>query len=113
MFDAKITVFILFGLMLVLSFLSFYLFFVRSNYNFKVKYFKYFVILGGILFSLASLGTANPLEICLFIIPFIALITFVNIKFTRFCKNCGSTIINSLGETNFCPKCGSELQDRQ
>jgi hypothetical protein len=105
---------IFFGTWIVLGILSFYLFFIRNDYEFKVKYFKFFVILVGILFLGFVTAMGVPPQVFVIMVPAVALITFLNIKFTRFCKNCGKTIINNVPFTKieFCPKCGSKLQDR-
>jgi hypothetical protein len=43
--------------------------------------------------------------------PMVALISYLNIKFTRFCSKCGATIIdhNWFSSTRFCSKWGAEL----
>ncbi len=105
---------IFFGVWVVFGILSFYLFFVRNDYDFKVKYFKYFSILAGVLFIGFSVATGMPLQIFLVMVPAVILITFLNIRITRFCKNCGKTIVNNVpfSKIDFCPKCGSKLLDR-
>lgn len=104
---------VFFGTWVVLGILSFYLFFIRDDYGFKVKYFK-FVILVGILFLGFVTAMGIPLQVFIIMVPSVALITLLNIKFTRFCKDCGKTIINNVpfAKIEFCPKCGSKLHDR-
>ena len=104
---------IMVGTWIVLGLLSFYLFFIRKNYEFKVRYFKYFVIMVAILFIAFVTAMGAPLQAYIFMIPVVIVITFLNIRNTRFCKTCGKTIINQLGsgKIDFCPKCGSKLQD--
>ncbi len=116
MFENAGTIFpIFFGTWVVLGILSFYLFFIRNDYEFKVKYFKYFVFLVGILFLGFIIAMSPPRQVYFMFVPAVALITFLNIRLTRFCKNCGKTIINNMpfSRIDFCPKCGSKLQDRE
>lgn len=105
---------IFFGTWIVLGILSFYLFFIRNDYEFKIKYYKYFIILVGIFFIGFVTAMGAPPKVYVTMIPAVTLIMFLNIKVTRFCKNCGKTIISHIPFTsiNFCPKCGSRLQDR-
>jgi hypothetical protein len=102
------------GTWIILGVLSSYLFFIRNDYEFKVKYFKYFVILVGILFVGFTAAMGAPPQVYFIMVPAVVLITFLNIRLTRFCKNCGKTIINNMPFTriDFCAKCGSKLQDQ-
>lgn len=100
------------GTWIALGILLFYLFFIKNDYDFKVKYFKYFVILTGLLFIGFNFLMKAPLQVFIIMIPMIILISFLNIKYTRFCKNCGKTIIDILpfSKIKYCTKCGKELQ---
>jgi len=105
---------IFFGIWVVFGILSYYFFVFRNDYLFKIKYFKYNVVLLGILFMAWIIASGPPPQVYFIFIPAAALITFLNIKFTRFCQNCGKTIIHNVlfSKIDFCPKCGSKLQDR-
>lgn len=109
------------GTWVVLGITSIFLFYDNKNTVFKRKWFPRFVILVGILFmifSTASLATsARSLEDWSMLAaeaPIVAIITYLNIKLTRFCDNCGSTLIPQIRWTpiRFCPKCGAELGAR-
>jgi hypothetical protein len=71
-------------------------------------------ILAGIIFGLftALIMTAwrQPLPL-LFVLPFIALIMWLNIKMTHFCDSCGKMTVyqNFLNPFKYCPKCGTEF----
>ncbi|MFH1093362.1 MAG: hypothetical protein V1739_04300 [Candidatus Omnitrophota bacterium] len=107
--DIIVPIFI--GTWIVLGILSFYLFIIKNNYNFKVKYFKYFIILTGCLFAGFISLMGMPWQVHILVIPSLILISYLNIKFTKFCKNCGKTIIINMlfGKIKFCPHCGNEL----
>jgi hypothetical protein len=114
MFENADKVFPIFlGTWIVLGILSFYLFFIRNDYEFKIKYYKYFIILVGLLFIGFVSVMGAPFQVYLMMVPAVILISFLNIKFTQFCKSCGKTIINTMPFTKikFCPKCGKELID--
>jgi len=110
----KVVPIIFAGTWIVLITLSFYLFNIRNDYKFKVKYFKYFTIILGVMFIGYAAAMGAPRQVYFMIVPAVALMTFMNLKFTRFCRNCGKTIINYMPFTSieFCPKCGSRLKDR-
>jgi rRNA maturation endonuclease Nob1 len=46
-----------------------------------------------------------------FIIPFVALITFINLRVMKFCNACGRTVMNQnpFSPPKFCSKCGAAL----
>jgi hypothetical protein len=52
-----------------------------------------------------------PWPATLLFVPFIGLITWLNIRMTRFCDGCGKILINQQWWTrmNFCPYCGRKL----
>jgi hypothetical protein len=108
--DAQEVFPIFFGTWVALGILGSYLFIIRNDYEFKVKYFKYFVILVGVLFIGFAAAMAPPPEVFLVMVPLVILFTIVNIKCTRFCRNCGKTI-NAFYFAAFCPKCGKKLKD--
>lgn len=103
---------IFFGTWIVLGALSSYLFFIRNDYKFKVTYYKYFVILVAFLFIGFVVAVGVSPQAYVILVPGVALVTFLNIKFTQFCKTCGKTIINrglSFSRIEFCPRCGNKL----
>ena len=88
------------------------LFYFNKNVHFKKKYFRWYVILAGVLFTL-FVGIGESWQVVLFfILPSVSLITFLNIKNTTFCDNCGRTIFNNawFSKAEYCAKCGAKLK---
>jgi hypothetical protein len=102
---------IFFVVWVALGIAGFFLFYVSKNVQFKKRYFPWYVILAGVLFISFGLGTGLPLEMLYFMVPVVALITFLNIRSTKFCDNCGRTIINQawFSKVEYCAKCGAKL----
>jgi hypothetical protein len=102
------------GTWLVLMALGFYLFHWNRDATFKKKYFPWFVIFGGILLVVFMGLVGFPREAFLLMVPAVALVSFLNIRGTRFCSSCGHTNIN---QTMFflppkhCSGCGAKLND--
>ena len=109
--DKERIVIIFFLTWLVLGVVSLYLFFINKNAAFKRTIFPWFVILVGMLFLSFLILLDGPRRDLLFMIPLIALISFLNIYRTRFCDACGKTVHNyrGLGRPRQCSKCGSML----
>lgn len=68
---------------------GFGLFFVSKNVRFKRRYFPWYVTLVGLLFIWFGLQMGLPLRLFFILVPAVALITFINVKVTKFCDNCG------------------------
>jgi membrane protease YdiL (CAAX protease family) len=53
----------------------------------------------------------SSLGILIVLLPVVILISYLNIKFTKFCDKCGSTLYNYnwFQPMRFCSKCGAEL----
>jgi len=51
----------------------------------------------------------NP--VALFIMPFLGLIGYLNIRMTLFCDSCGRTVISGMwwSKADYCPRCGAKL----
>jgi hypothetical protein len=106
------------GTWIVLGISGFFLFYLRRDVAFMRKWFPRFTILVGFLFvvfsatlsvlSSRSLGTLGVLVV---VVPAVCLISWLNIKFTKFCDKCGSTVYyqNWFSPTKFCSKCGAEF----
>ena len=95
---------------IALGIAGFFLFHVNKNARFKKKCFPWFVAFVGVLFIAFVAGMGAPLELLLFMVPFVALITFLNIRGTSFCDNCGRTSYSTfLSRPEFCAKCGAKL----
>jgi len=111
-----------FGTWIVLGIAGFFLFYRGRDTDFKRKWFPRFVVLVGILFvgfatTLFYLPTRSTesLRMLFFVVPATCVISWLNIKFTRFCDSCGHMIHNHnwFSPMNFCPKCGAELDAKK
>jgi hypothetical protein len=104
---------IFFGVWIVLGISSAAFFFLNRNAALKRKVFPPFVIFIGVLFLTFGglMGFAREPFFFLLMVPFVALITFVNIRNTRFCDTCGKTLIsqNPFLRPKFCSSCGADL----
>jgi hypothetical protein len=110
-----------FATWVVLGLSGFYLFYVRSDVYFKRRWFPRYIVLVGVLFVLFSTAltalsaqSLGALGILVVLVPAAGLISWLNIKFTRFCDKCGATVYqqNWLAPMNFCSKCGAELDGK-
>jgi hypothetical protein len=106
------------GTWIVLGAVGFLLFYLGKDVVFKRKWFPRNVMLGGLLFvfystTLFTLGSGllGGLGVLVVVVPAVCLISWLNIKFTKFCGECGSTIVdqNWFSPMKFCSKCGAEL----
>src|SRR5437868_4794178 len=71
------------------------LLFYKKDAQFKHKWMPRYAILIGLLFILMLYGIPWQV-IAFFIAPSIALITFLNIRNTKFCDACGKTLYNHM-----------------
>lgn len=97
---------------IVLMIISFVIFFLGKDAQLKRKLFKPFVIGAGILFLGFVYSMGVELKVFYFMVPLVILISYLNIRFTKFCNSCGKIVINQmfLIPTKFCSKCGEKLQ---
>jgi hypothetical protein len=104
---------VFFVVWVALGLAGFFLFYRGKDAQFKRKYFTWYVILAGVLFISFGLAMGFPSEALYFMVPAVALITYLNIKSTKFCDNCGSTIVNQMWLTRAerCAKCGAKLNN--
>ena len=66
----------------------------------------------GVLFLLFVVVGSGQLKLVLFMGPFVALISYINIRNTTFCGACGKTVYNQLfffSKIEYCAKCGAKL----
>ena len=106
------------GTWIVLGIIAMFVFALGKNAPLKKKWFPRFIILVGILF-VSFTGTMMVIQSRSFgslpfvavMIPFVALISYLNLRCTKFCDNCGATIIdhNPFSRMRFCLKCGAEF----
>jgi ribosomal protein S27AE len=77
----------------------------------KRAVFPWFVLSAGALLALfAVLLTGEPWVLA-FAVPGVALVSFLNVRFTKFCDACGAMLYNHAWFTpmRFCPRCGAAL----
>lgn len=66
------------------------------------------------VFVVASTGSRNFVIPMIFLcVPFVALISWLNIRNTYFCENCGkrTTSRNPFVRLVYCPRCGAKFED--
>jgi hypothetical protein len=89
-------------------------FFNKQSAAFKRKYFPRVIIIGGFVFLVFMLALFKwHFQMLVVFLPAIALISYGNLKITRFCDKCGRTVRNAdwFSKMDYCPKCGSKLQE--
>ncbi len=104
---------ILMGLFVAFGLAGSIVFLVSKNAAFKKKYFPWYVISIGVIFGLSIIVTGMDFVGLIVFLPAIALITFMNLRMTKFCDSCGKTIINRalFSKVNYCSNCGAKLND--
>ncbi len=77
----------------------------------KKRLIPVFIVGAGVIFALFTLLMTGDLRAMAFVIPAVALITFLNLRQIRVCPNCGRTILSGMWFTKaeYCPKCGGKL----
>jgi hypothetical protein len=109
------------GTWIVLGIIGFVVFFLGKDTALKRKWFPRFTVLVGMLFvffstTIAVLGSETWLSLGIMVItvPAVSLISYLNIKMTKFCDRCGATLINSnwFSPMRFCSKCGAALDNK-
>jgi hypothetical protein len=105
---------IFFGVWILLGIAGFWLFYVSRNVAFKRKYFPWYVGLAGVLFVSFGAVMGLPFLAVAIMVPFVALITYMNLRATQFCGACGRTVIQQMpfSRSEFCSKCGAPLGGR-
>lgn len=94
---------------------SFLFFHLNRNAALKRRVLPAFAIAAGAIFGgfvYLSVGRQEP-QVLYIMIPALILITFLNVRTTRFCDFCGRTLYRQpiFSQTQFCPHCGAELKD--
>jgi predicted RNA-binding Zn-ribbon protein involved in translation (DUF1610 family) len=70
---------------------------------------------GAAVLFLAFVAAIAPPKVLAIFAPAVAAITFLNLKFTKFCPACGSMLMRNPPwvPLRFCPKCGENLASGQ
>jgi predicted membrane protein len=105
---------IFFGVWVVLALIGFYLFYINKNASFKRRFFPVFIISAGLLMIIFTLLLGVSLQMLFIVVPAVVLITYLNIRATKFCPQCGRTVHNGtwFHRLEYCPYCGAELDSR-
>lgn len=90
--------------------LAVWMFYWKGSLEAKRRWHPRIVIGAGVLF-LGFIAISMPVALTL-AVPSVALITFLNLKFIRFCPACGVTLVQNppWSAPRFCSKCGASLQ---
>lgn len=88
-------------------------FFLNHDAALKRKVHPPFVIFVGVLFLVfvALMGFAHDAFFYVVMVPGVAVISYLNIRNTRFCTTCGKTLYtqNPFTRPHFCTQCGTNL----
>ena len=78
----------------------------------KRKAFRWSVILSALSFLIVMPLTGLEVGLLIFVIPVLAGVSFIFIKFTKFCGVCGTAVRTNhpFVDKGHCPKCGSSLK---
>ena len=91
---------------------GFWFFATNKDVALKKRVFPRLAIGAGVVFGLV-IAAAAPWPAVLLFTPFIGVITWLNIRMTRFCDGCGKLLINHQwwSTMKFCPYCGAKLSN--
>jgi hypothetical protein len=92
---------------------SFLFFHFNRNTTLKRRVFPPFVVIIGVFFGcFVAYISRGHLQILFVAVPMIVLISFLNIRKTRFCGACGRTLYQQpiFSRSQYCPRCGAELR---
>jgi hypothetical protein len=83
----------------------------RGSLEAKRKWFPRMTILAGLLFTGFVYWISPAAEVLYVAVPVVALITFLNLKTTKFCSKCGAYYqdFGAVYRPNYCRKCGQDL----
>jgi hypothetical protein len=102
-------------------------FYLGKDYSFKRKWYPRFMMFAGFyfVFSMITLSALyshsrggspimDVLPMVLVVLPMVFFGLLMTIKFTKFCRGCGSTLydFNMFSPMKFCPKCGEGLDQK-
>jgi ribosomal protein L37E len=81
--------------------------------QFKKRYFHWSVVGTGVLFLVFVL-LMDPAFLAFMpvAVPVVGVISWMNIRMTRFCERCGRTVFRQMpfSDHRYCPGCGSPLE---
>jgi hypothetical protein len=102
---------IFFGTWVVLGVIGFVIFSLGKDAKLKRKLWPPFVIGTALLFAFFVSLMGFPAFTFIFMGPMLVLIVYLQLKNTKFCDNCGKTIMNQnfFSKPKYCFKCGEKL----
>ncbi len=104
---------IFFGVWILLGIFSAAFFFFNNDAALKRKVYPPFVVGVGILFLVFGALTGFAKHPFIYVlVPMVGLITFLNLRSTKFCDSCGKTLFNQspFAPAKFCSRCGANLE---
>jgi len=86
-------------------------FYLNKDAALKRKVWPIVSIVTGLVFVGYVLSMGTPAHVLVIMIPFVALITLINLRVMRFCDECGRTVRtrSAFAPAKFCPHCGAPL----
>ena len=99
------------GVWIALAVVGLWAIYLDRNIARKKRLVPVFIVGVGVIFAIFVLVMTGDLRIMVFVIPAVALITFLNLRQIRVCPTCGRTIHSGMWFTraDYCPKCGGRL----
>lgn len=79
----------------------------------KRRYYPWFSVVVAVLFVVFVYVSGVPFEFIVYMSAGAVVVTFLNIKMTKFCDDCGKTIINqmTLMDSYYCGRCGVKYKE--
>jgi hypothetical protein len=108
--ETRFTIFLVIWILLGLGIWLFLA--LQRDARLKHHYFRWFLVGAGVLFIAGIAFMGFPFETFVLMVPAVALITYLNIRLTKFCQRCGAINFNYLwfGAMNYCRRCGASLK---
>ncbi len=110
--EEKNVFFTFFIVWVILGISSFLFLQFNRNAALKRRIFPGFVVGVGVVFGcFVAYMSRGHLQVLFVAVPMITLITFLNLRKTRFCDSCGRTLYQQpiFSSSQFCPRCGAQL----
>jgi len=101
------------GVWVVLGAASLWFFTRSKDASLKRRVHIWGMIGAGVLFAGFTLLMSGEPWVLLFVLPAVALISFLNIRLTKFCRSCGATLYNFnwFAPMRYCSRCGARLDN--
>jgi hypothetical protein len=91
---------------------AWWFFFRSSDVALKQRVMRWGAVGTSLLFIGFALAITREPWMLLFLVPAVALISFLNIKLSKFCASCGATLYNYnwFVRMRYCSRCGASLE---